>query len=105
MKLHELAYGRSGDKGNIANVPVIVYRAEDWPLVREQVTVARVREHFGDLVKGDIVRYEFPGIRALNFVMTEALEGGVSMSLRIDPHGKSYGSLILMMEIDTDSRA
>jgi hypothetical protein len=105
VKLHDIAYGRSGDKGDIANVPVIVYDEADWDLVRREVTVERVREHFGSLVEGDIVRYEIPGIKALNFVMTTALSGGVSMSLRIDPHGKSYGSHILAMEIEPDRRA
>jgi len=105
VKLHDIAYGRSGDKGDVSNVPVIVYDEADWELVRREVTVERVREHFGSLVQGDIVRYEMPGIKALNFVMTKALAGGVSMSLRIDPHGKSYGSHILAMEIDGENRA
>lgn len=100
MKLREVAYSRSGDKGDVANICVFVYDDDHWDALRREVTVDRVREKFGGLVKGDIVRYELPGTKGLNFVMTEALGGGVSMSLRADPHGKSYQSLILDLDVD-----
>lgn len=99
MKLREIAIARSGDKGDTVNVVVVPLRPDDWDLVREHVTVEVVRQAFGDLVRGDIVRYELPGIRALNFVLDEALAGGVSASLRLDPHGKSYQSLLLDAEL------
>lgn len=102
MKLRELAYSRSGDKGNVSNVCVFAFDDDHWELLQRELTVAKVREKFGDLVKGDITRYELPGTRGLNFVMTEALGGGVSMSLRADPHGKAYQSLILDIDIDVD---
>jgi hypothetical protein len=98
--LREIAYTRSGDKGDTSNIGVIPYREEDYELLKEQVTVERVRALFGELVKGEIVRYEFPGIKALNFVMTRALSGGVSKSLNLDAHGKSWGNLMLRLEID-----
>ena len=100
MKLREIAYSRSGDKGDISNVCLFVYDDANWDVLREQVTVEKVRDLFGPLVKGDIVRYELPGTKGLNFVMTEALAGGVSRSLRADPHGKAYQSLILDLEVD-----
>lgn len=101
MKLREIAYSRSGDKGDISNICVFAYEDIHWETICSEVTVDRVRDTFGDLVKGDIVRYELPGTKGLNFVMTQALAGGVSRSLRADPHGKSYQSLILDMEISS----
>ena len=102
MKLREFAYSRSGDKGNIVNLCVFVYDDENWDVLRRELTVEKVRDKFGSLVEGEITRYELPGTKGLNFVMTEALGGGVSMSLRTDPHGKSYQSLILEIDIDAD---
>jgi len=105
MKLREIAYSRSGDKGDVANLCVFVYDERNWELLRRELTVEKVRAKFGDLVKGDVVRYELPGTQGLNFVLTEALGGGVSRSLRADPHGKSYQSLILDIDIDTATPA
>lgn len=102
MKLREFAYSRSGDKGDIVNLCVFVYDDDNWGVLRRELTVEKVRDKFGSLVKGEITRYELPGTKGLNFVMTEALGGGVSMSLRTDPHGKSYQSLILEIDIDAD---
>lgn len=102
MKLREFAYSRSGDKGDISNLCVFVYDDANWEVLRRELTVEKVRDKFGTLVKGEITRYELPGTKGLNFVMTEALGGGVSMSLRTDPHGKSYQSLILEIDVDAD---
>ncbi len=102
MKLREFAYSRSGDKGDIVNLCVFVYDDDNWEVLRRELTVEKVRDKFGSLVDGEITRYELPGTKGLNFVMTEALGGGVSMSLRTDPHGKSYQSLILEIDIDAD---
>ncbi len=102
MKLREFAYSRSGDKGDIVNLCVFVYDDDNWEVLRRELTVEKVRDKFGSLVEGGITRYELPGTKGLNFVMTEALGGGVSMSLRTDPHGKSYQSLILEIDIDAD---
>ena len=100
-KLREIAFARSGDKNDTSNVGVIPYNEGHYELIKREVTVARVRELFGPLVRGDIVRYELPGIKAVNFVMENALGGGVSRSLALDTHGKAYGNLILELEIDT----
>jgi hypothetical protein len=99
MKLREIAFSRAGDKGNVNNVCVFPYDARHWDLIREKLTVEVVRECFGDLVKGDITRYEYPRLKGLNFVMKEALEGGCTINLRTDPHGKSFANLILETEI------
>lgn len=98
--LREIAHSRAGDKGDISNVSVIAYRKEDYDLIREQVTADRVKTHFKDLVKGNVIRYELPNVQALNFVMYQALGGGVTRSLSHDPHGKSYSALILTLEVE-----
>lgn len=98
-KLREIAYSRSGDKGDISNVCVFPYDDADYDRLREVLTVETVRAKYGPLVKGDIVRYELPGTCGLNFVMYGALDGGVSISLRVDPHGKSMQNLILDIDI------
>lgn len=99
MRLRDIAYSRSGDKGNISNVSVIAYDHADWDVLRSRVTVPLVAELFADIVEGPIRRYELPRLAALNFVMEGALDGGVSLSLRADPWGKSFESLILMAEL------
>jgi hypothetical protein len=99
VKLREVAAARSGDKGDVSNVCVFPYDEDDWDFVREAVTVDAVRELFSDLVAGDIVRYEMPGPKGLNFVFTKALAGGASRSLRTDVHGKAYASRILELEV------
>jgi len=80
MKLRALAHSRTGDKGNISNISVIAYRDEDYPFLCEHVTAARVKEHFREIVTGDVTRYELPAISALNFVLKGALGGGVTRS-------------------------
>lgn len=102
MKLREVAFSRSGDKGNVSNVCVFVYRESDWDMVREKLSADVVKEKFSPLVDGEVVRYEFGESHGLNFVMQEALGGGVSVSLHPDPHGKCYQSLILDIDLDVE---
>jgi hypothetical protein len=100
VPLRELAHARSGDKGDTSNVGVIAYDEVDYPILLDQVTVGRVRDLFGSLVLGEVARYELPNIGALNFVLKGALQGGVTTSLALDPHGKTRSSLILDLPID-----
>jgi hypothetical protein len=100
--LRELAHARSGDKGDTSNIGVIAYREEFYSLIAAQVTVERVRAHFRGLVKGHITRYELPRFFAINLVLEESLGGGVTRSLSLDPHGKSYSALILTLIIEVD---
>lgn len=102
--LREIAHARAGDKGDTSNIGLIAYRAEDYPILVEQVTVEALRGHFGDLVKGPITRYELPRVQALNFVLENSLGGGVTRALSLDPHGKSYGALILTMSVAVDEQ-
>ncbi len=104
VPLREIAHSRAGDKGDVSNVSLIAYRPEDYEVLRREVTAERVREHFRGIVLGEVVRYELPRIRALNFVMRRALAGGVTRSLRLDIHGKALSSLLLAMQIDGGDR-
>ena len=99
MKLREIAHCRAGDKGNTLNVSVIAYDERDFRLLQDQVTIDRVRGAYANLVKGRIERYELPNIGALNFVLHDALAGGVTTSLSSDPHGKSLSSIMVNIDL------
>lgn len=99
VPLIHLAYARSGDKGNISNIGVIARRPEWLPLLRSQLTAERVADYLSHLVKGTVTRYDVPGIHALNFVCTEALDGGGMVSLRNDPLGKGMAQILLAMPV------
>ena len=99
IALRELAHARSGDKGDTSNVGVIAYDPADYELLREQVTAERVKARYGELVLGEVTRYELPNIGALNFVLQRALASGVTTSLALDPHGKTRSSLVLNLPI------
>jgi len=103
MKLREIAYARSGDKSDTSNICVFPFRDDDYPILLREVTAERVAALFGSLVRGSVSRYEIPNNVGLNFVLAEALGGGVSLTLRADPHGKSFQSLLLDLDIESDS--
>jgi hypothetical protein len=100
MKLREIAHSRTGDKGNTSNISVIAYDKSHYPLLREQLTAERVKALFAGIVDGGVVRYELPNISALNFVMRNALGGGVTRSLALDAHGKGLSSALLDMDLE-----
>ncbi|MDA7710774.1 hypothetical protein N8873_01765 [Flavobacteriaceae bacterium] len=99
MRLGEIAHARSGDKGNISNISLIVYDSKDYALVAAKVTSAVVKAWFAGQVKGEVIRYELPQLGALNFVLFEALKGGVTCATSLDKHGKTLSSILLEMEI------
>lgn len=99
MKLWEIAHSRTGDKGNISNISLIAYDKKDYAMIKETVTAQRVKQHFAGMVQGEVVRYELENICAFNFVMYEALGGGVTRSLSLDMHGKSLSSYLLDLEV------
>ena len=104
MKLHRLAHSRTGDKGDTSNVSIIAYRAEDYPLLCQQLTVARVTEFFAHLLEpgaAPVRRYELLNVQALNFVLPGILRGGVTRSLALDAHGKCLGSALLDLDLPT----
>ena len=100
VKLHEIAHARAGDKGNTSNVSVWVYDPGDYPLLKEQLTADRIKGAYPDLIKGAVTRYPLDHLHGLNFVMADALEGGVNTSLGLDSHGKSWSLLVLDLEIE-----
>lgn len=100
--LKDIAHGRSGDKGDTSNVCVFARDPKDYELIKREVTVEKVREYFGDMVKGEIVRYEVPSLNGFNFVMKHALGGGATLSMRLDTLGKSMGSAFMRMKIQKD---
>jgi hypothetical protein len=97
-RLYDLAFGRSGDKGNIANISVIARSPEAYQEIKAKLSAERVKAHLGKLVQGEVIRYELDNLEALNFVCYQALDGGGTRSLRIDPLGKSLAGALLYME-------
>lgn len=102
VALREIAHARAGDKGDRSNVSVWVHEPRHYEAVRAQLTAARLKQALGRLFKGRIQRFEVPHLLGLNFVMDQALEGGVNASLNLDSHGKSWSFLILGLEIELD---
>ena len=100
--LRELAHCRTGDKGNAVNVSVIAYDPADFPILERHVTAERVKAYLAGVVRGDVERHALPGIGALNFVLHDALAGGVTRSLALDAHGKSLGSAFLGLELPSE---
>jgi len=95
VPLIKIAHGRSGDKGDNANIGIIARKAAFLPIIREQLSTEAVADHFSHLLKGRVDRYDLPGIHAVNFVLHEVLGGGGVASLRADPQGKAYAQLLL----------
>jgi hypothetical protein len=100
VRLHDVAHARAGDKGDISMISVIVYRAEDYPLLAKALTADVVAGMFPALGLLRVERFELPGLGALNFVLHGALGGGVTRSLALDAHGKTLSSALLAFEID-----
>lgn len=98
--LGSIAHTRSGDKGDTSNIGVIALKPEYYPVILREVTPARVKEFFGDMVKGKIERFELPNLGAINLLLHEALGGGGTVSLRVDAQGKTYGAALLRMEVE-----
>jgi hypothetical protein len=100
IPLRELCGYRAGDKGDIADVAIFADDEATYDLIVREVTAARVKDHFGAMVRGDVERYEARNVLALNFVLRDALGGGGPRSLRSDSLGKTLGGALVRMEID-----
>lgn len=98
--LYDIAHGRSGDKGDTSNVCVFARKPEYYDIILREATPENLKNYFGDMVKGDITRYEVASLNGMNFVMHHALGGGATMSLRLDSLGKSMGSAVMRMKIN-----
>ena len=99
MKLKEIAYARSGDKGNSVNIGVLAYKSKGYAFLLQELTAEKVREYFASICDGDVIRYELPNLWGLNFVLNNSLGLGSRSSLRTDSQGKVLGTSILQMEI------
>lgn len=100
IQLLKIAHGRSGDKGDTANVGIIAREKKYYPLIAQYLTAERVKEHFGSVVEGKVERFELPNLWALNFLLHNALGGGGTKSLKNDAQGKTLAAALLRMEID-----
>ncbi|HEX3161065.1 MAG TPA: hypothetical protein VHQ92_00670 [Pseudolabrys sp.] len=98
--VRDIAHARAGDKGNTSNVNVWVYDPVDFALLKRNLTVERIKREFPRLMRGSVTRYEIEHLHGLNFVMQDALEGGVNASLNLDSHGKSWSYLFLGLELE-----
>lgn len=100
VQLREVAFARSGDKGDTVNVGLIAHTESVYPVLVEEVTTRRVKRHFEGLCDGGVERYELPNLRALNFLLHRSLDGGGTRSLMLDAQGKTFSTALLRMEID-----
>lgn len=100
VPLSQLAHARSGDKGDGSNVGLIAVSDQAYQWIHEQVTAARVKEHFQAICHGEVIRYELPNLKALNFILHDSLGGGGTESLKTDAQGKTHGLGLLRMEIE-----
>lgn len=103
VRLLDLVWARSGDKGDSANVGVIARDPRLMPVLRRELTAERVRGYFAHLVQGEVTRFDLPGFNAMNFLMTRALGGGGAASLRNDPLAKGFAQMLLDLEIEVPS--
>ena len=95
-----IAHARAGDKGEITNISLIPYKEEDYNILKERITPEAVKEHFGDIVTGQVLRYDLPKISSFNFVLKGTRPGGVGATLEIDHHGKALSWALLEMEVE-----
>lgn len=100
VRLAEVAYARSGDKGDTANVGLIAFDDDMYKVLVNEVTADRVRHHFKGICEGEVERFELPNLRALNFLLHRSLGGGGTVSLMLDAQGKTFSTALLRMEID-----
>jgi hypothetical protein len=100
ISLSQIAYARSGDKGDASNVGIVAHNRAGYELLKKVLTPQNVKEHFREICRGPVQRYEIENILALNFILHDALGGGGSESLKSDAQGKTHGLGLLEMEIE-----
>jgi hypothetical protein len=102
IQLRDIAYARSGDKGDISDIGVMAKDDKAYAILKKYLTADKVKEHFKDMVKGDVVRYEMDNLNSLKFVLYKALGGGATRTLAMDQTGKAYGCNLLRMILEVD---
>ena len=103
IRLKDICHGRSGDKGDAANIGIIAYDDNGYDIIRKHLSAERVKEHFKGICKGEVERYELPNIRALNFLLHNTLGGGGTVSLKLDAQGKTLAAALLRMELKVEN--
>jgi len=102
IKLIEIAHGRSGDKGDAANIGIIAYNEEGYKIIEKHLTAEVVKKHFEGICFGKVERYELPNLKALNFVLHNTLGGGGTVSLKLDAQGKTLAAALLRLELEIE---
>lgn len=102
VELRKIAHGRSGDKGDAANVGIIAYDNSGYEILKKHLTVEKVKKHFEGICLGEVERFELPNLRALNFLLHNTLGGGGTVSLKHDAQGKTLAAALLRMEIEIE---
>jgi len=100
IQLVNIAHARSGDKGDTANVGLIALKEDLYPILVREVTAKAVKDHFGDMVKAEVERFELPNLKSLNFLLHGSLGGGGTLSLMTDAQGKTFSTALLRMYIE-----
>ena len=100
IRLDQIALARSGDKGSSSNAGLVFYSAEVYEWAKKYITEERVKKHFRDIVRGNVIRYEMDNLLALNFILEDSLGGGGSESLLNDAQGKTHGQALLIMQVE-----
>ncbi len=100
IKLLDIAHGRSGDKGDAANIGIIAYDDNGYEIIKKNLTAERVKKYFQGICLGEVERYELPNLRALNFILHNTLGGGGTVSLKLDAQGKTLAAALLRMELE-----
>ena len=104
VRLVDIAHARSGDKGDTANVGLIAIEPQWYDLLVQGVTTERVAQHFRGMIEGPVERYELPNLKALNFLLHGALDGGGTLSLKTDAQGKVFSTALLRIVLDVPDR-
>ena len=100
IQLLKIAGARSGDKGKHSNVGIYFYNQNIYNWAKINITEKLIKNHFFEIVKGDVIRYELDNIFALNFILKDSLGGGGSETLVNDAQGKTHAQAALLLEID-----
>jgi hypothetical protein len=100
IQLRDIAHARSGDKGDTANVGILAFNQAGYSIISKYLTSERVKQHFAGICLGGVERFDLPNLRALNFLLHNALGGGGTVSLKLDAQGKTLGAALLRMELE-----
>ena len=104
VKLHDLAFARSGDKGDVSNIGLMAKTKNIYEFLSKAVTPEKVKKHFKGMIKGDVEIYSMPNLDSLELILRRALGGGATCTLRFDQTGKSMGQALLRMELEVDEK-